>query len=909
MKPTGFARALATCIVVVSVATNIVAQRITIHVPTPQGQKQSQSAQQQYAVQIVECESPGCTPGQGDSPIWHLNGTAGMGQFGTGNQQLTVEHITASAIAVRRVDSSAFKALYTGVIQGNRIFGSVLYYDANNPNIPRTGVWNGTIQGSLATLKPTSAGLTPTYPFTLRECESNRCLQPGTQYPITWTFPSRDGQGWLNDKPRPMTIETLTPGFIVARRDDTAALGGLVAYYFGEISGNQIIGSVLYIDANRPNQPRSDSWYGQLQPTFVQEQAMSSAQPNNSPTPNPPATPARATAPSAVPNNAPATVSSTAPTAPAIPASASSSNLEIAECDLDDPLCSFNGAHPTFEFTGRNGVGHYHSSTMQVQIEHVDPELIAFRVTSQSDQRGLSVLYMGRIDGKNITGVSLIYQPGYEGEPAASAWNGTITRGSLAAFTSSAAPSLQYPFTLNDCEGRRCDWGDADFSTVWTFPSKDGQGWVNDHPRPLIVEDFHSNYFLVRRFESAYGMTAYYFGEVKGRTVNGGVLYFNREQLDQPKAGAWFGKLRDNFTPEVAMNEPEGASAAAVKKTDAPQKIIVCAFTLCVSATRNGDKYIGYYDGQPDNLFDWTIKEWDGPNFILAPTHQTTKDGVTFNTEFRGRIAPSGDHTQWGILLQYPSDPVAFGAVWGNTHNDDGMTRRSKMFPSIEVPPYASEKYAAYDGRVRAVMMEDHYSLLSHADLLKPCAQTSSVNNGDAALEIAKYAYRADELPRGNCWSERAVALNNPKGETLLALAMIVGWNGHEDQTGGCKRMESNAGKDLWAQFILSGCYAGVFGDAKDFPNDPNKANQIANSWNDGQLRIIHRYLSDDLDWLRDQERQKVLDDPPMKAGDPPYCIYADKSRCPHNDIPRVVDRDELNRRLKEVDHRYAAMP
>ena len=202
-------------------------------------------------------------------------------------------------------------------------------------------------------------------------------------------------------------------------------------------------------------------------------------------------------------------------------------------------------------------------------IEHVDPELIAFRVTSQSDQRGLSVLYMGRIDGKNITGVSLIYQPGYEGEPAASAWNGTITRGSLAAFTSSAAPSLQYPFTLNDCEGRRCDWGDADFSTVWTFPSKDGQGWVNDHPRPLIVEDFHSNYFLVRRFESAYGMTAYYFGEVKGRTVNGGVLYFNREQLDQPKAGAWFGKLRDNFTPEVAMNEPEGASAAAVKKTGA----------------------------------------------------------------------------------------------------------------------------------------------------------------------------------------------------------------------------------------------------------------------------------------------------------------------------------------------------
>ena len=267
LKLTGFARSLATCVVFACVATNIVAAQIIIRLPAPHGPKQPQPTQQRYAVQIVECESPGCTPGQSGSPIWHLNGTAGMGQFGTGNQQLTVEHITASAIAIRRVDASGFQALYTGVIQGNRIFGSVLYYDVRNPNLPKTGVWNGTIEGSLAALKPASSGSTPAYPFTLRECESNRCLQPGTQYPITWTFPSRDGQGWLNDKPRPMTLENLTPGFIVARRDDTAALGGLVAYYFGQVSGNQITGSVLYIDAN--SQQRSDTWSGQIQTSFI----------------------------------------------------------------------------------------------------------------------------------------------------------------------------------------------------------------------------------------------------------------------------------------------------------------------------------------------------------------------------------------------------------------------------------------------------------------------------------------------------------------------------------------------------------------------------------------------------------------------------------------------------------------
>jgi len=240
----------------------------------------------QSSVEIIECESVGCTPGQGDSPVWTFSSPHGIGRFGTGVQQVTVEHIDVSSIAVRRVDTNGpangLIALYMGRIEGQRIIGSVLYYDRSHPDWPRNGVWTGVLRGSPASLRLAVTGSVPRFPFTLHECESNRCLQPGATKSIIWTFPSRNGQGWLGDHPRSVVIEDLTPGFLVARRIDGDALGGLTALYFGEIDGKLIKGAVVYFDRNRPNQPRSDTWFGDIQDGFVPEEAM-----NLAPTPSP----------------------------------------------------------------------------------------------------------------------------------------------------------------------------------------------------------------------------------------------------------------------------------------------------------------------------------------------------------------------------------------------------------------------------------------------------------------------------------------------------------------------------------------------------------------------------------------------------------------------------------------------
>ncbi len=240
----------------------------------------------QSTVEIVECESSGCTPGSPGSPTWSFSGSQGVGHFGTGNQPLTIEHIDSTTIAVRRADrtgpATGLVALYMGRIEGQAITGSVIYYDGGRTNAPRTNAWNGILRGSPAGLRPAVGGNTPRFPFTLRECESNRCLQSGTPYPIIWTFPSRNGQGWVGDHPRSMVLEDLAPGFLLARRIDGPALGGLTALYFGEITGKHITGGVIYFDRDRPNQPRSDTWFGELQDTFTQEDAMNTPPPPNS---------------------------------------------------------------------------------------------------------------------------------------------------------------------------------------------------------------------------------------------------------------------------------------------------------------------------------------------------------------------------------------------------------------------------------------------------------------------------------------------------------------------------------------------------------------------------------------------------------------------------------------------------
>jgi hypothetical protein len=220
---------------------------------------------------IFECEGKVCNPTSAGSPIWSFGSAEGSGRFGTGVQRVTIEHLDASSIAVRRLDvggpARGLSALYLGKIEGQRITGSVTYFDVGRPNAPRTDAWYGLMQGAPISVRASAPGVfpAPSTPMTLRECESARCLYGGAEYPIIWTFSGRVGRGWVGDSERPVVLEHLDAGFLMVRRIDGDALGGLTALYMGEIRGKQITGSVLYYDRAHPTVPRTDVWYGSIQ--------------------------------------------------------------------------------------------------------------------------------------------------------------------------------------------------------------------------------------------------------------------------------------------------------------------------------------------------------------------------------------------------------------------------------------------------------------------------------------------------------------------------------------------------------------------------------------------------------------------------------------------------------------------
>ena len=79
--------------------------------------------------------------------MWNLSSGEGIGQFGTGQQPLTLLHLDGSLIVVRREDTTGpargLIALYIGTINGNQIDGSVTYWHGGGP---RTDTWVGRLE-------------------------------------------------------------------------------------------------------------------------------------------------------------------------------------------------------------------------------------------------------------------------------------------------------------------------------------------------------------------------------------------------------------------------------------------------------------------------------------------------------------------------------------------------------------------------------------------------------------------------------------------------------------------------------------------------------------------------------------------------------------------------------------------
>jgi hypothetical protein len=186
-------------------------------------------------LRIVERE------GGSDSPIWTFNGNQGVGQFGTGNQPLTIESFDGVSIAVRRRDTSGpwgGSALYVGQIAGNIVSGQVTYYDPNGGT--RSGGWSGTIFGFAPAAAPAPVmAAAPGMPATMQVCEQGGCsnwVWNGSSYNAVWS----------NGAVSILTVVKWDANAVILTRVDPAGTSaGNTATYTGRMtSSNTISGSI-----------------------------------------------------------------------------------------------------------------------------------------------------------------------------------------------------------------------------------------------------------------------------------------------------------------------------------------------------------------------------------------------------------------------------------------------------------------------------------------------------------------------------------------------------------------------------------------------------------------------------------------------------------------------------------------
>ncbi len=342
-----------------------------------------------------------------------------------------------------------------------------------------------------------------------------------------------------------------------------------------------------------------------------------------------------------------------------------------------------------------------------------------------------------------------------------------------------------------------------------------------------------------------------------------------------------------------------------------PQKMHVCAGPTCQDLTWAGDHYDAVQSGQTQLSARYWVRRWSVDGIEMEAKTSYAVDG-TFPLEgiVTGKIGPTGNRIDnaifdWKIGYSQAGKSVfvftwnkAAGGIAVADVNSSQQGHRSKTHPNILLPVGASEKYASYTSDIRAILMSTHP--LSSEDAKKTCAERGTVFDPDTALEIAKYAYRADDVARGNCWLLTAATHSSIRARTLMAIGWFTGWQGAIDAAKGFGSLNMVGEQDPWAMYFIEECTRAGVGTTKDEP----KADQISNWFRlaGGRQEPFDKIDSDDLEVKRQAERQAVIDNPPMMQN--PYCTPKMDRGKPVG-CPQVVDKARLQRMLEGIDEKY----
>lgn len=359
-----------------------------------------------------------------------------------------------------------------------------------------------------------------------------------------------------------------------------------------------------------------------------------------------------------------------------------------------------------------------------------------------------------------------------------------------------------------------------------------------------------------------------------------------------------------------------GTMAGQKPRSVPPQKMRLCVTVNgkaeCINLAWASENYEGRKDGETRIENRYWITEWDDGHVMLKGQTSYAVGGVfPLSATIDGPIAADGAHMagtlEWRIgysssgtlpyKLSWSKDPLnAINLYVGQFQ----AIKYSQTNKDIILPPGASEAYVSYPVDVRALLQPDMPLLEKYA--YQSCE--FPLANEKVALEIARYAYRAGDIERGNCWTSAASEMGSGHANALLAVGYQMGWRGPKNDVkafGMLKLMLSK--RDPWVILFLYNCYT----DGKGTEKNAHEA-AILSSYmitHDDTMAVMDMVGSDDASLMRQKARLELLVNPPTKSEthcSQPYVTAGGVKVAPRCETQSTVDSDAIQKRLSDID-------
>jgi hypothetical protein len=369
----------------------------------------------------------------------------------------------------------------------------------------------------------------------------------------------------------------------------------------------------------------------------------------------------------------------------------------------------------------------------------------------------------------------------------------------------------------------------------------------------------------------------------------------------------------------VAGGSPSLFCQAGGSQPVPPQKARMCDDQGCYDFTWAGDHYDAVMEGKPGLFARFWITTWTADGIEFQGKTAFAVDGIyPAEGTYRGKISQRGNSIVGGIV----DWRVGYGAhgskpytlTWANSSENAVEAadvaqfqppQRSKTNPNILMPAGAAEVYASYPDAVRAILLPEY--ALTPKDAKRAC-HDPYVLDRNTALEIARFAYRAGDMKRGDCWLLTSEALNNTRARVIYATTFLYGWQGTaKDEAKGFGMLKLlMSTRDPWDIWLLNQCYI----DGTGTPKDAHEAAILASyaMTHDDVYQVSQLIGSDDAAQVKQFERLQVLMNPPMKAST--RCRAASPAERASPNVANgqycesisVIDQDAVQRRLNAID-------